>query len=80
MPLCPRPCILGMKPFFVDAHPASSNIDPGKIRGTITLKTKAVIVTNMWGVPCAMEIVESCKMGIVLLEGNLKRMGFSVPS
>jgi predicted dehydrogenase len=63
---------LGVRPVFVDAHPETGNIDPRKIARAITPKTKAVIVTHMWGVPCDMEeIVGICrKNGILLLEGN----------
>ncbi|KAE8142319.1 DegT/DnrJ/EryC1/StrS aminotransferase family-domain-containing protein [Aspergillus pseudotamarii] len=71
---------LGVKPVFVDAHPETGNIDPRKIARAITPKTKAVIVTHMWGVPCAMEeIVTICrKNDILLLEDCSHAHGASV--
>lgn len=51
----------GAKPVFCDST-ATGNIDPSEIRRKITPKTRAVIVTHMWGVPCDMdEIVAICK-------------------
>lgn len=63
---------LGVKPIFVDASPETGNIDSSKIARAITSKTKAIIVTHMWGVPCEMEeISDICrKNGIILLEGK----------
>lgn len=51
----------GAVPVLCDAQ-ADGNIDPNKIEALITSKTKGVIVTHMWGVPCDMDrIVEICK-------------------
>lgn len=63
---------LGVKPVFVDAHPETGNLDPTKLSSAITPRTKAVIVTHMWGIPCAMtEIADICrKNNILLLEGK----------
>ncbi|KAJ9190814.1 hypothetical protein DTO164E3_9162 [Paecilomyces variotii] len=71
---------LGVKPVFVDAHPETGNMDPNKISSAITSKTKAVIVTHMWGVPCAMEeIVDICRNnGILLLEDCSHAHGASI--
>jgi perosamine synthetase len=46
------------------------NIAPEEIKRKITNKTKAVIVTHMWGIPCDMEeIVKICSdNGLILLE------------
>jgi hypothetical protein len=64
---------LGCIPVFVDSLPNTGNIDPEGIRAALTPRTKAVIVTHMWGQPCAMsEIVEICKDAkVLLLEGAL---------
>lgn len=63
---------LGVKPIFVDTHPRNGNIDPRKVRKAITLKSKAVVVTHMWGIPCAMkEIVDICReTDTLVLEGK----------
>jgi len=58
--------ILGGIPIFADCND-DGNIDPEDIRREITLKTRAVVVTHQWGIPCDMdEIVGICK------EHNLK--------
>ncbi len=60
--------------FFTGAIPVladcdeNGNIDPKEIRKKITSKTKAVMVTHMWGMPCQMqEIREICKEKDLLL-------------
>jgi dTDP-4-amino-4,6-dideoxygalactose transaminase len=40
---------LGAKPVLVDIDPKTYNIDPAKIRGAITSKTKAVIPVHLYG-------------------------------
>lgn len=48
----------------------NGNIDPKEIEKKITSRTKGVVVTHMWGVPCKMdEIVKICKdHNLLLLE------------
>ena len=48
-----RPC--GAVPVFADIRAESANIDPDDIRRKITPRTKAIIVTHLWGMPCEME-------------------------
>lgn len=64
---------LGCIPVFVDCLSNTGNINPEGIRAALTPRTKAVVVTHMWGQPCAMDkIVELCKdTNILLLEGVL---------
>lgn len=63
---------LGAVPVFVDADPETGNIRPDGIRAAITSKTKAVIVTHMWGVPCDMDAISQIcsEAGVLLLEGE----------
>ncbi|MBI3948662.1 MAG: DegT/DnrJ/EryC1/StrS family aminotransferase [Armatimonadetes bacterium] len=42
-------------PTFVDIDPVTHNMDPDKLEGAITEKTKAVIVTHAWGLPAEMD-------------------------
>ena len=46
----------GAKPVFCDCKD-DGNIDPSKIESLITDKTKAIIVTHMWGIPCDMNAI-----------------------
>lgn len=46
-------------PTFVDIDPVTHTMDPDKIEGAITERTKAIIVTHAWGLPAEMDkIVE----------------------
>jgi dTDP-4-amino-4,6-dideoxygalactose transaminase len=57
----------GARPVFADCK-SDGNIDPVEIEKKITSKTKAVIVTHMWGIPCDMNsIVEICKKNNLFL-------------
>ncbi|RLJ02804.1 MAG: DegT/DnrJ/EryC1/StrS family aminotransferase [Candidatus Aenigmatarchaeota archaeon] len=47
----------GAIPILVDCD-ESGNINPNKIEEKITEKTKAIVVTHMWGIPCEMEEIE----------------------
>lgn len=59
----------GAVPVLVDSD-ESGNVDPAKVEALITDKTRALIVTHMWGIPCRMDVLaEICKRrGILLLE------------
>jgi dTDP-4-amino-4,6-dideoxygalactose transaminase len=46
--------LLGVTPVFCDCLP-DGNIDPDGIAPLISAKTKAIVVTHMWGVPCDMD-------------------------
>lgn len=51
----------GAIPVLCDAD-IDGNIDPEKLEKLITEKTKAIIITHMWGVPCKMDrITQICK-------------------
>ncbi|WP_306008574.1 DegT/DnrJ/EryC1/StrS aminotransferase family protein [Bacillus sp. MMSF_3353] len=50
------------KPVLCDCEPDTGNIDPEKIKLLITDKTKAIVLTHMWGHPCDMDkILDICK-------------------
>ncbi|MEK6818722.1 MAG: DegT/DnrJ/EryC1/StrS family aminotransferase [Nanoarchaeota archaeon] len=59
----------GAKPVLCDCD-SYGNIDPREIEKKITRRTKAMIITHMWGIPCQMDkIVKiSKKYNLVLLE------------
>lgn len=57
----------GAKPILCDID-ENGNIDPKEIEKKITKRTKAVVVTHMWGIPCQMDkIVYFCKRHKLLL-------------
>ena len=59
----------GVRPVFCDAL-ESGNIDPNEIEKKITKKTKAIVITHMWGYPCDMDRIKSIadKHGLLLFE------------
>ncbi|MBU3934698.1 aminotransferase class I/II-fold pyridoxal phosphate-dependent enzyme [Patescibacteria group bacterium] len=58
---------MGVIPVLCDCD-ENGNIDPKEIKKKITLKTKGVVITHMWGMPCQMdEIVKICKKNNLLL-------------
>lgn len=57
----------GAKPVLCDCD-ENGNIDPNEIIKKITNKTKAVVVTHMWGIPAQMEAISKiCRKHHVLL-------------
>lgn len=60
----------GITPIFCDAN-ENGTISATAIANVITDKTKAVVITDMWGIPCDMTAICSVlgqKRGILLLE------------
>jgi perosamine synthetase len=47
----------GGKPVFVDSDPLTWNMDPAKIEGAITARTKAIIVVHLYGCPANMDAI-----------------------
>lgn len=45
---------LGVIPVLVDAQ-MDGNIDPDAIEAKINSRTKAIVITHMWGIPCEMD-------------------------
>jgi dTDP-4-amino-4,6-dideoxygalactose transaminase len=43
------------RPVFADIDPATHNVDPASIRQRITERTKAILVTHLWGLPAPMD-------------------------
>jgi len=57
----------GAKPILCDCD-VNGNVDPQEIEKKITSKTKGIVITHMWGIPCQMDkIVEICKKNKILL-------------
>jgi UDP-2-acetamido-2-deoxy-ribo-hexuluronate aminotransferase len=69
--------ILGAKPVYVDIDEKTFNIDPAKIEGAITKKTKAIIPVHLYGQSADMDpIVDiSCKHQIAVIEDAAQAVG-----
>jgi len=59
----------GAKPIFIDCD-ETGNIDPNLIESKINERTKAIMVTHMWGQPCMMDKISAIakKYNLPLLE------------
>ena len=60
----------GIKPIFCEAL-ENGNIAPASIAEAITAKTKVVVVTHMWGIPCNMPAIRAIledQKGVFLFE------------
>ncbi len=57
------------RPVFADIDPATHNVSPASIRERITERTKAIVVTHLWGLPAPMDeimaIAREHKLGVV---------------
>jgi dTDP-4-amino-4,6-dideoxygalactose transaminase len=57
------------RPVFADVDPLTHNIDPASIRERITGRTKAIVVTHLWGLPAPMDeimaIARERRLGVV---------------
>lgn len=53
-------------PVLVDCDAVTGNISPQEIRKNITCKTKAIVITHIWGHPCEMDEILA-----IAIENNL---------
>lgn len=49
----------GARPVFIDAEPATWNLDPTKIEASITKRTKAIIAVHLYGYPAEMDAIRA---------------------
>lgn len=66
----------GAVPVFVDIGP-DGNIDPAAVESAISPRTKAIVVTHMWGLPCDMNrlVQIAQKYQLILLEDTSHAFG-----
>lgn len=65
------------RPVFADIDPATFNLAPNEIERRRTPKTKAVIPVHLYGLPAAMEEINSiaARYGLVVIEDNAQAIG-----
>ena len=60
---------VGATPVFVDIDPATYNIDPRRIAGAVTDRTKAILPVHLFGLPADMDAVRSVvPEGVMVIE------------
>ena len=69
--------LLGAKPVFVDIDPTTFNIDVSKIEAKITLRTKAIIPVDLFGLLAPLAEIEkiAAKHGIAVIEDAAQAIG-----
>ncbi|MDO8555681.1 MAG: DegT/DnrJ/EryC1/StrS family aminotransferase [Nanoarchaeota archaeon] len=69
--------MVGAEPVFVDVEKESNNIDPKKIEAAITKKTKAIIVTHLYGRPADMDPILNIaqKHNLIIIEDAAQAHG-----
>jgi len=67
----------GAKPVFVDMDPRTYNMDPAKIEGALTKKTKAILAVDQVGLPCDLDLIHKIakKHKLIVIEDAACAMG-----
>lgn len=68
------------KPVFVDIEDKTFNIDPSRIEGSITEKTKAIVPVHLYGYPCNMQEIMGIaqKHNIAVIEDAAQSFGADI--
>ncbi len=68
---------LGARPVFADIDPDTLNLDPGRIRGVLTPRTKALLPVHFAGLPCRMEPIGAMarERGLCVIEDACHALG-----
>src|SRR5947199_10540248 len=68
---------LGAVPVFADIEPDTFNLDPKKLAGKITKKTKAIIPVHLFGQCAEMEAINdvAAKAGVRVIEDAAQAIG-----
>jgi perosamine synthetase len=67
----------GLRPVFVDVDPSTFNLDPAKVEVALTERTRAIVPTHLYGMPCAMNEVMKIaeKYDLVVIEDCAQAVG-----
>jgi perosamine synthetase len=67
----------GVRPVFADVDPGDLNLDPDRVRGALTARTRAVLAVHLFGRPAALgRLQELCdERGLALIEDACEAIG-----
>ncbi|MET0625517.1 MAG: DegT/DnrJ/EryC1/StrS family aminotransferase [Pyrinomonadaceae bacterium] len=67
----------GARPVFVDAEPATWNLDPSQVEAKITARTKGIVAVHLYGHPAEMDELRAVagRRGLFLLEDAAEAHG-----
>ena len=69
--------VAGLTPVFADVDPVTFNLDPAAFERAITPRTRAVVPTHLYGLPCDMEAILHIarRHGLVVIEDCAHALG-----
>jgi len=67
----------GLTPVFVDVDPSTFNLEPAKVEAALTERTRAIVPTHLYGLPCAIsEVIKIAeKHDLVVVEDCAQAAG-----
>src|ERR1043165_5440793 len=67
----------GLRPVFIDVDPSTFNLNPAKVEAALTERTRAIVPTHLYGLPCAMSEVMKVaeKHDLVVIEDCAQAVG-----
>src|SRR5262245_32384324 len=67
----------GLRPVFADVDPRTFTLDPGDLERVITERTRAVVPTHLYGLPCDMDRISAIadRHGLAVIEDCAHALG-----
>ncbi len=69
--------VAGLRPVFADVDPRTFTLDPAALERAITPRTRAVVPTHLYGLPCDMEAIMEIarRHGLTVIEDCAHALG-----
>jgi perosamine synthetase len=67
----------GYEPVFVDISEMDFGLDPGRIEGALTERTKAILPIHVFGIPCQIDVIQGLarQHNLKLIEDSCEALG-----
>jgi perosamine synthetase len=67
----------GATPVFADVDPVTLNLDPAAVEAAVTERTRAIVVVDMFGLPCELDQLRAIadRHGLLLIEDACESLG-----
>lgn len=69
--------VLGLKPVFADVNPDTFNLEPEAVEKSLTPRTRAIVATHLYGLPCDMDQILAIarRHGLAVIEDCAHALG-----